>query len=102
MKGMALLLAFLCLPAALCAQAGMSPQYSAYQTVSVNQNTNTAYSTITVQGTTNPYNCYYVCGPGGVQCQIPGCVGAMHTPKILNQYGSIGGWQTGQGQSPGA
>ncbi|HEY6768912.1 MAG TPA: hypothetical protein VI386_29510 [Candidatus Sulfotelmatobacter sp.] len=99
MKRAAALITFLCLPAVLFAQ--MTPQYSAYAALSVNASTNTGYSTVTVQGTTNPYsqNCYYKCESG--ICQIPNCP-STHTPKILNQYGTIGGLQTGPGYQPNA
>lgn len=80
MKTAAALILFLGLSAVLFAQ--MTPQYSSY--LSLSANTTTAYSTVTVQGTTNPYsqNCYYHCYTG--TCQIPNCP-STHTPQILNQ-----------------
>jgi hypothetical protein len=99
MKKAVALILFLSLPAVLFAQ--MTPQYSGYQSLSVNTGMTTGYSTVVVQGTTNPYsqNCYYPCQYG--TCQIPNCP-STHTPKILNQYGTIGGWQTGPGYQPNA
>ncbi len=86
-------LAFLLLLSALAlagqASATYRPSYASYNAVSVGGDGQTVYSTVTLQGTTTGD-----CSSGSGT--IPGCSGALHTPKIYNQVGTAGGWNIGQ------
>lgn len=75
------------------ASATFQPSYASYNAMSVGSDGQTVYSTVTLQGTTTG-DCTYT-GRYGTGT-IPGCTGALHTPKIYNQVGTAGGWTTGQ------
>ncbi len=60
----------------------MTPAYSTYATVTADAQK--IYTSVSVQGTTNG-----VCPVG---C---GCTGVMHTPRVYNKLGSVGGWSGG-------
>lgn len=80
----------------------MTPNYDTYTTLSLDENFN-VYQTVVVEGsTTGSCYFYYTCGPNGQRCQgtYPNCVGAVHTPKINNVIGAIGGWTTGPAAYP--
>lgn len=84
------------LPLPTLAQYG----YDSYVTYSIDSN-NILTQTVVVEGTStmNPqYQCTYQCGQY-TWCTIPGCP-PRHTPKIFNQIGGVGGWNTGGSYSP--
>jgi murein DD-endopeptidase MepM/ murein hydrolase activator NlpD len=74
--------------------------YDSYVTYSIDAS-NVLTQTVVVEGTStmNPqYQCTYQCGQYK-WCTIPGCP-PIHTPKIFNQLGGSGGWNTGGSYSP--
>jgi hypothetical protein len=87
--------------AAFCASCwaqGMFPHYDSYTTYSMDSNLK-IYQTVVVEGYTAG-SCNYVCGPNNQQCTIAGCSSAVHTPRINNVIGGVGGWSTGPASSP--
>jgi hypothetical protein len=81
----------LLLSACATAQVEMSPQYAVYDTSSVDSINNIIYTTISIQGVTNPYNCTYGCGPYGQTCTWNVCADAQHIPSItINGQTSTG------------